>query len=236
MLERHPELRPAAAGSESGGRPGMMAQATNDSQRLWSTIEALQRQIQAMSANMTGKGRQEEYSDDEAPSYMAVPQQHAVDGDVQEDFCRQQEVEEKKRDQRRMVARMPESFKQLPGNEWGPEPVKTGGFEERGMQATEMARKLTETPCFNLADLGVRGQQVKAVLRQWWKQELPAQAHGKGQIKGWNPSQAPIPHEERMKAQTTVVLVDNCQRCVEVGGLAPNQVLIDSGAEPVILG
>lgn len=74
------------------------------------------------------------------------------------------------------------------------------------------------------------------MFQEWWSTETSGCVAQRQEQMAWDPCQASVSHEDHIRARAMVAMVDNSNRCVEVGGLVPSRVLIDSGAKPVILG
>lgn len=93
--------------------------------------------------------RTDESDEDEAPSYMTVADGGEGNLNRQEKFCRMMETEDDRRRQRSVMARIPETFKQLPMDR-ADSITRTGAETRLKLQPAAMARKLLEIPLFQL--------------------------------------------------------------------------------------
>lgn len=235
----HPELRPAELGGQAGVRRTFAAigEGAHDDGgekgQLYAMVEDLQTQLQlALSASMHSEATDdlpaevdEEY---DLPCYTAAVAEAAKTAG---------RVEYRNAPTH---AKLPRSFQQLPVGSGGERELQRHTPDE--LQAGKLASKVTSAPCLSMEDLGLNTAALKAAFLEWIVKRRGQQVHGQRpevesiQAAVTQEVTAARPHEERMKHRGGVAMVDNHAQQVELNGWAPERVLIDTGAEPVLLG
>lgn len=106
-----------------------------------------------------------------------------------------------------------------------------------GMKIEQLIDKVMQAPCISLQNIGLDKDVVRGRLIQWATadQEQPAHMTNNVTAQVWQGAGARS-HPERMHVQGSVVMVKSGGRYVEIDGYALDKVLIDTGAEPVLVG